>query len=263
MSWSAQENAIAARFATQSTIATLDWSGYNLPMATLPAPTDADPIWARLSVRAVRGTGRPIGMGPLAPTYRDGLIYVQHFGPAAIGEALISEAVDETVGIFHRVAFSGVYCHDVDPPERVGIDQSLGWHQVNVIVPYHIEEWRADVTGTYLDGTLQDFVQASHGLVAGDVVRRSGSTWVKAVASAESTLGVAVVVAVAGDRLSIARQGFQAFEHGLGSSGKVYLSQGTSGLLTTTAPVSGWVQLIGTIMTANQVLLHVESGVLL
>lgn len=263
MSWSAAEDAIAARFAGQSTLGTMDWSAFNLPEASKPAPNAADPIWGRLSVKGVPGTGRALGMGTAAPTRRDGLIYVQLFAPLGKGEALLSAKVDETLSIFHRVVFSGVYCHDADPPNRVGVDVTGAWFQVNLVFPYHLEEWRADVPGTYLDAVRTDFVQSGHSLVAGDVVRRSAGSWVKAIASAESTLAEAVIVAVAGDRLTVSRQGFQSWTHGLGSSGKVYLSQGTSGALTTTKPTSGWAQEVGTITASNQVLLHMDAGVLL
>lgn len=263
MSWSAAEDAIAARFAAQSTLGTIDWSAFNLPEASKPVPNAADPIWGRLSVKGVPNSGRPLGMGTAAPTRRDGLIYAQLFAPLGKGEAALSSKVDETLSIFHRVVFSGVYCHDADPPNRVGVDVTGAWHQVNCVFPYHVEEFRADVPGTYLDAVRTDFTQSGHSLVAGDAVRRSAGSWVKAIASAENTLADAVIVAVNGDRLTVSRQGFQSWTHGLGSSGKVYLSQGTSGALTTTKPTSGWAQEIGTVVSSSQVLLHMDAGVLL
>lgn len=262
MSWSATEDAIAARFAGQSTLGTVDWSAFNLPATTPPAPNAANPIWGRLSVKGVPGTGRPLGMGTAAPTRRDGLIYVQLFAPLGKGEALLSEAVDETLSIFHRVVFSGVYCHDADPPNRVGVDVTGAWFQINLVFPYHIEEWTDSVPSAYLNATIQDFTQAGHGLSAGMAVRRSGTSWVAAVGSAEGTLADGVVVSVTGSRFTVARQGFQFWDHGFGSSGRLWLSQSVSGGLTTTEPSSGWAQVVGTVTATNQVLLHVGQAAL-
>lgn len=142
MTWSVEQNAITARFASASTIPTLDWSAFNLEGAERPDVNGDNAIWARLSIVPVRGSGRPLGMGLNSPSRRDGLIYIQHFAPARGGEAVLSPYVDESIGIFHRAVFSNVRCMDADSPERT-IDPTGVWHQVNAIIPYFYEQWPA------------------------------------------------------------------------------------------------------------------------
>ena len=97
--------------------------------------------------------------------------------------------------------------------------------------------------------------KTAHGLVQGNVVRESAiDTYVKAKADTEANLGVGLAFVfnkLDANNYSIARAGTSRHlpfaAHGLaGSFGtKLYLSQGTAGLITVTRPSSGWIVYLG------------------
>jgi hypothetical protein len=107
-------------------------------------------------------------------------------------------------------------------------------------------------------GDLQS--QASHGLSVGNLVYNNAGTWTKARANADTTLAEALVVSVESTtlfRVVYLGPGEVTYTaHGLGAAGtKLYLSQGTAGAITTTAPTSGIRQQVGKVLSANKIIL--------
>ncbi len=104
---------------------------------------------------------------------------------------------------------------------------------------------------------------AAHGLVQGNVVRESAlNTYIKARANTEANIGVGLAFVfnrLDANNYSICRAGNSrhlAFTaHGLvGDFGtKLYLSQGTAGLITVTRPTSGFIVYLGYIVDANTI----------
>lgn len=143
MSWTSEQNAIRSRFSTLTTIpaARLAWDGLNGPVFNPPTVNPADPaaaLWARLGLAPVPRSGQPLAIGETGPDYREGLIIIQHFAPAGLGEDILTAKVDESNAIFHRATFSNVICRDADAPDRVGLDESGEWFQINAVIPYYI-----------------------------------------------------------------------------------------------------------------------------
>jgi hypothetical protein len=105
--------------------------------------------------------------------------------------------------------------------------------------------------------------QATHGFVVGNVVSKSGGTWVKAQATADSTMADGIVVAVSGTDdfwVRIAPGEVAIASHGLGTGGEVvYLSQSTAGALTATNPGSGRIQRCGRVLDSGTVLFRVGN----
>ena len=105
--------------------------------------------------------------------------------------------------------------------------------------------------------------KTAHGLVQGDVIRESAlNTYITARASSETKIGVGLAFVfdvLDANNYSIARAGTSRHltftGHGLagGFGTKLYLSQGTSGLITVTRPSSGWIVYLGYIVDANTI----------
>lgn len=119
-------------------------------------------------------------------------------------------------------------------------------------------ELSASTASTTPRGVAQ--YQLAHGLSVGNLVYRNASTWTKARANADTTLAEALVVSVSDAnnfRLVYIGPGEATYTaHGLGSAGtKLYLSQGTAGLMTATAPTSGIRQQVGKVKDTNTLIL--------
>lgn len=97
----------------------------------------------------------------------------------------------------------------------------------------------ADVIPSAPRVALPDQVQSAHGFVAGDVIRYSGGTWVKAIASTRATaLAIAVVESITTNTFLPVLAG-RIVLSGLTAGAEYYLSDVTAGLLTTTSPAVG------------------------
>ena len=109
------------------------------------------------------------------------------------------------------------------------------------------------------DNFAGEINQATHGMDVGDLVYRSSSTaWADAKGDAEATLAEGIVVDVEDtNNYSVATiDGTQVTitTHGFGATGtKLYLSQGTAALITATAPTSGLIQPIGSVIDTNTI----------
>lgn len=98
----------------------------------------------------------------------------------------------------------------------------------------------------------------THGLAVGDVVRESAiNTYTKAQADSESNIGVGLAFVfdvLDANNHSVCRAGTSRHlsfpAHGLagGFGTKLYLSQGTAGLITVTRPADGFILYIGYIV---------------
>lgn len=147
MSWANTQDAIITRFSANTTVpaANIAWDGFNGP--TFNPPDSA--VWVRPSITAVpeavaRLTGvthpGPLGLGTLVPTYREGMIIVQHFAPRGSGQNTVQDFVDLTNAIFHRQSFGAspvVVCRDADEPIRTGFDPSDEYFQINAVIPFY------------------------------------------------------------------------------------------------------------------------------
>lgn len=95
--------------------------------------------------------------------------------------------------------------------------------------------------------------KSSHGLSVADAVTVAGT---KARANSTTTLARGVVTAVpTSGTYTIVTSGYATLTaHGLGTAGQsLYLSQGTAGLLTSTAPVTGIIQEVGEVYDADTI----------
>ena len=115
------------------------------------------------------------------------------------------------------------------------------------------------------DNFAAEINQATHGFSVGDLVYRSGaSAWTKAKADAEATLtdGIVVDVEDTNNCSVTVSDGMMVTisAHGFGATGtKLYTSQGTAGLITASAPVTGYVQPIGKVIDTNTILFRLGS----
>lgn len=115
------------------------------------------------------------------------------------------------------------------------------------------------------DNFAVEINQATHGMVVGDLVYRSGaSAWADAKADAEATLADGIVVDVEDtNNYSVATIDgtlVTITTHGFGATGtKLYLSQGTAALITATQPDNGFVQAVGKVIDTNTILFRLGS----
>lgn len=273
MSYESELQAIVSRFNAQTTVPTVLWDGFNAPTEDSDTPS-IDPadfgaaIWARLTVapvpRAVAplsGVSRPgpVGLGSDAPTYREGLIVTQLFGPRGSGMALLLPYVDETRAAFHRARFGNVVCKDVDPADIVGSEGE--WFQVNVTTPYYVLEIFEEAMAS--DRVVETYDQTAHAMTIGKAVLLSTGGIVLARANSADTLADGVISRVrTADKLDVTHEGRVTLSaHGYGAAGtKLYLSQATAGLLTTTAPLSGLKQEVARVWDENTILVRPKTA---
>ncbi len=95
----------------------------------------------------------------------------------------------------------------------------------------------AGIDGSGAGSTL-DVNQTAHGLVAGDVVRLSGTDYIKAQADTEANAEVVGIVLSVfdADNFTVQAGGYTDGLSGLTAGVVYYLSEATAGLLTTTEP---------------------------
>lgn len=109
--------------------------------------------------------------------------------------------------------------------------------------------------GTSTPTKLVDSISlTSHGFSAGDVIRRSGSSYVKAQADSEANgvvLGVVETITDSNNFTVVYSGKLTKVSHGFSIGAILYLSQGTSGLLTATAPTSGVKKPVAIVSDAN------------
>lgn len=127
-----------------------------------------------------------------------------------------------------------------------------------------------EVTKDYLTASVASILdatqgylktQAGNGFAVGNLVRFGSGTWSKAIASADTTLADAIVVAVESSSqfrvVYLANREVTITAHGLGAAGTaLYLSQVTAGLATSVRPTVYPIQQIGRVGDANTLILQ-------
>lgn len=102
--------------------------------------------------------------------------------------------------------------------------------------------WRPSLLGGSggSDPLLISVAQTSHGFTAKDVIRWTGTTWVKALANAAGTLGTHIVISVTdANNFTCCSAGLRTvYGHGLTAGHYYYLSDITAGLLDINEPLS-------------------------
>lgn len=148
MSWETEQTDISSRFEAQAPVPEerRAWDFFNLPHGSYGGPFEPpsvdpsnpyDAIWQRLSLKPVHRSARPFHLGANAVRYREGLIFVQTFGPKLCAGQDILQTAQEAGEIYHRSHFGIIHCFDMDPLEWVSPPRS-SWHQVNAVIPYYV-----------------------------------------------------------------------------------------------------------------------------
>jgi len=149
VSWTGARDAIYTHFIANSPVAEarIDKSAFNgvAEKFNPPAPdftTPANSTWVRPQVDSVPGSS-PIGIGADAMMQRRGLLTVAHFFMRGTGET-DTAIVNTTITAFHRqmIAGTGLVAEfeDADEPDAIGITDDSSWYQINVQVPFRIQE---------------------------------------------------------------------------------------------------------------------------
>jgi hypothetical protein len=109
--------------------------------------------------------------------------------------------------------------------------------------------------GTSTPTKLVDSISlTSHGFSAGDVIRKTGSSYTKAQADSEAnavTLGVAETITDANNFTVVYSGKLTKVGHGFGVGSILYLDQSVAGGLTSTAPTSGVKKPVAIVSDAN------------
>jgi len=114
------------------------------------------------------------------------------------------------------------------------------------------------------DKIQKDISQTAHGFSIGSAIYNTGSAFAKARADSDVTLGLWIVSAVADvDNFTIVQAGFVDTLSGLTAGEYYYVSTAASGVLTSTAPTTGYnnPMLFSTSTTAGWVLPFIASAV--
>jgi hypothetical protein len=106
----------------------------------------------------------------------------------------------------------------------------------------------------------KSFNVVAHGFSAGDALYFDG-TWKKSQANSSSTLAEGIVTEVAdADNFTAYILGghfVTVTAHGLGSAGDtLYCSEASAGALTTSAPATGFIQVVGQVIDADTLALQ-------
>ena len=114
-----------------------------------------------------------------------------------------------------------------------------------------------------IKNVVEIVVQTAHGFALKDIVYHNGTSWVKAIASAATSVGQAVVTnVISANSFEITTHGIATITgHGLTAGSYYYLSQATAGLATATAPTTGLSQSILFVRDANTVFIDVEQPI--
>lgn len=249
--------AIRGRILLNSPIANIAWDGYGA--AAFEPPTGLDPenplpsMWVRPS-HVYKSEPTAWGGGAHWSLGR-GIISVQVFSPyglSSTADELLEQMAGQVAAIYRYERFNGIECSEVDG--TLLIDAESGWNQVTVNAPFLCQLRTEGLPMSEINGRM-NFAQEGHDFTPGTAVTIVSGAFERADAPSLKAAD-AIVVGVQGDSFQIATHGMQGFTHGLGSSGKIYLS--ASGALTTTAPTSGPIQAMGTIKNANLLLVSRE-----
>lgn len=129
MTLEAERIAIESRFNTNWTTTTKAFD--NIPFKP---PTNGDG-WARLTI--LDGKSDQVSLNTDPTHRRVGVITVQIFVPKGTGTITVRTYADSIAAIFRNAVFSGIVCRS---PFLVRVGQTGEWYQMNVIVPFFIDE---------------------------------------------------------------------------------------------------------------------------
>ncbi len=162
MSWVTEQTLISSRYDNNAPVpsARRAWDFFNLPHGAYGGPFEPpavdpdspdDSIWQRLTIEPVPRSARPFHLGADAIKYREGLIFIQTFGPKLSAGLTILQTAQAAGEIYHRAQFGIIRCRDMDTPKWVSPPRAA-WHQINVVIPYLV----LDATETWVeDGWVQ------------------------------------------------------------------------------------------------------------
>jgi len=258
--WTLARTAIDTRVLANAST-TVNLSGFNGAKFSYPAEdftTPANAVWMRHQVDNVP-LAEPLGISALAPMHRRGLLTLSFYLMSNTGEAYLPAVVNPVLEAFHRQEFSIVHMEDFEEPDYIGADGNHGgeWVRVDYRCGFYVEE-RTD--GVVDEGYLRvESNPAAHGFAVQEVVGLNDSTddWQKLIATTAgyaniSQAGVVFHVASANDFI-VALSGSLVTITAHGLTGALYVSQGTSGLITSTVPTTGVSWRIGTAVDANRI----------
>lgn len=240
-------------------VTNLSTSRLELPNTNIQRPTPdpsnaAATTWARLTIR--NGDFARLGLGDFARREAIGVGIVDVYTPKGVGTALAAGHADTLLATFRNQTDGAVVYEE--PSARVPETQEPDLFRVQVEIPFRLE-FQPDAGIEQVVYPVITISQAAHGFAAEDAVYVASGTWAKAQADSESTLAHGLVVGVPDTGTANISLGpiAKIAAHGLGAGGtKLYLSQGTAGLLTSTKPTTGIEQFVATVLDADRLLLH-------
>ena len=119
--------------------------------------------------------------------------------------------------------------------------------------------------GTSTPTKLVDSISlTSHGFSAGQVIRKTGSSYVTAQANSEANavvFGVVETITDANNFTVVYAGKVTKIGHGYGIGSILYLDQSSAGALTTTKPTSGVSKPVAVVSDANSFVVFLEAGV--
>lgn len=153
----------------------------------------------------------------------------------------------------------GVQCY-APLPATEGFDNGEGWNVRTTTCPFKVDQ-HFSTSHIQQEGNMLVLEQIGHSFTSAPAAAylSASNTWTPARANSESTMAQGLVVGVNGDWLKIATSDIHYLVHALGTTGELFLSQDTAGLLTTTRPTSGLIQSLGHIMSNRRILVNIGS----
>lgn len=265
MSFETERDVIRQRLYSQwGSITEISWDGFN-----------GSPYLKREGVEFIRPRvedGESEWVGIAAGMRRErkyGTLVIDVFQPIGTGDERGVQLCDSLIAIFSPCSTGPVRFDRRGWAYDVGIDLTMfgQFYVWRVFLPYYRE-----ATVPYLVapeegvGVLQN--ETAHGFSAHNLIRWNGTAWVKAIATASTTLADAIVVQVVNANqfmaVYLAERELELTSHGMGGGGvALYLSASTAGLVTSTAPSNPgeYVQQVGRVKNANALILQSTAAV--
>lgn len=187
-----------------------------------------------------------------------GFIALDIFLPTYQGLGLGATYLDLFGEIFRGTRLSDGTQFYAPSSDGEGFDGGDGWWIRRASCPFKVDQ-HYNSTNIQKEGNVLVIKQTGHSFTSAPAAAyiSAADTWTPAQADSESTMAQAIVVGVSGDWLKIATSDIHELVHALGTTGTLYLSQDTAGLLTTTRPTTGLIQSLGQIMSARRILVNI------
>ncbi len=227
------------------------------PNAPFTPPTPTSPPATPASYVAFELAYDNTEQTDFAGGYRvDGRVELGVWVQQGCGDELMRSHMSTLYGIFDAVDSSGIYFGEPSPGELPTVEGD--WYGRGLAIPFtHFGALTAAEVATLagVGSTSRTISQTAHGLAAKDWVGFSGSSWGKVAATLAAVRCDGVVSAVLdADTFVLTSVGAVTLTgHGY-TLGPLYLSQGSAGAVTSSAPSSGVSQQVGVAIDANTVL---------